>query len=166
MDISTISKAPREVPLSVPGRAVNVVPLTLGDWAALQQWIKDHVPSPVAVAFARLDEMRRRGVRVDRSDREALLATANAAKWPPPIGGQAWYDAIDHDPDAGRAAFLGAVIRPEHNDGMTKAGVAELARAYAASDDTPSVQADMGRLILAAFGVDEPPKESAPTTTS
>jgi hypothetical protein len=106
-DLATLASTPREVPLSC-GESVHVAPLNLREWAVLQQWIKDKVPSPLVVARDNI-----KGVDLPREDRQAILASAAAIPWPPRPGTPGWIDAINRadDQKAASVAFLAAVLR-------------------------------------------------------
>lgn len=137
-DLATLSSAPREITLAC-GETVAVAPLKAREWGRLQQWIKDHVPSPLARAKAAADLVD----DLSRDERNHLLASAAVKPWPPRPGSQAWIDAIAEadDQQACTVAFLAAVLRD-----------ADMAARLAPR----LVGDDFRRLNLAAFGADEP----------
>lgn len=106
-DLATLASAPREIVLSC-GETVRVAPLTLREWAGLQQYIKDRIPSPLAVAKANLQ-----GVELLPDDRRAVLSAAAMIPWPPRPGSQGWLDAIARadDQQACSVAFLSAALK-------------------------------------------------------
>ncbi len=134
-DLATLASAAREIAL-VCGEAVKVAPLALREWAVLQQWIKDKVPSPVVVARDNI-----KGVDLSKEDRHAILTHAASIPWPPRPGTQGWIDAINRAEDQASAsvAFLTAVLRDV-------AAAERLAEKLAGED--------FANLCSAAFGVD------------
>lgn len=137
MDIATLSGCPRKIILSC-GESVHVSPLKVRDWGQLQAWLRDNVPSPLAVAQSNLEL-----VPMAKEDRQSVLSHAALQPWPPRVGGRGWLEAIDRAEDqvACALAVLRVVLRDEVR-------AQELV--------TKVTGADFREIFSAAMGLDEP----------
>jgi hypothetical protein len=111
LDSTQATRCP--VALTLAGKEYPIRQLSHGEWAPLQAWLKKSVPSPVAEAVRAIRELEAAGERPTDSERSAIMANAHerARLWPPRVGSQHWFDAlneIDGAPAQTIRAILGA----------------------------------------------------------
>ncbi len=130
------------------GTIYKVGRLTMREWALFQAWIKANAPRPLG--SLRSEDME----GLSKEDRGVILRAAfeeNKA-WPPRIGSQAWFKAIDTP--GGHAELLRAILgkfQPEIT----------LDRCEALAETLDLTGAVM--LTCHALGVDPDPKSPPPT---
>ena len=108
-DLPAIAGCPRKVVLQC-GESVEIAPLKVREWASLQQWIRNNVPSPLAVAVENMESSP-----LSKEDRQAVLSAAAMQPWPPRAGSRGWLDAIDRAEDQ-RGCFQAILTTILHDD--------------------------------------------------
>jgi hypothetical protein len=149
MDRATLTNAPREFALG--GRTFLVTSLTEAEKGQLQAWLKARHPGPLGA----LDDATL--ARFGPANRRALIdaAVAQARSWPPRVGSQAWWDAMD-TVEGGGAKFLHLVL--SRANPFSEAEAAELNRTLELDEFLP--------LMAHAMGYELPPKAEGATGTA
>lgn len=109
MDLSQTVAAP--TPVRYAGRDLNVVPLTLRQWGALQGWLKGAAPDPIERALAAIERETAAGRAPAPAATKWLYEQAyeEARAWPPQVGSPRWFDALDRL-DEGNARLVQAIF--------------------------------------------------------
>lgn len=158
MDSTQATRTP--VPLTLAGKEYPIRQLSHSEWAPLQAWLKKSVPSPVAEAVRAIRELEAAGERPTDSERSALMANAHeqARLWPPRVGGQHWFDAlnaIDGAPERTIRAILAsggtAVTDDEAHEIFAGSSVEEITAMWAQAlhGDAPRPKAATGTTTTA-----------------
>jgi hypothetical protein len=138
------------VDLEIAGRAFRVGELTLRDWAPVQAWIKAHVPGPLSSLgspdFKKLPGDVKRDVLAEALEQDRT-------SWPPRIGSQSWFLAMDVE--GGHAELLLALLGKCQP--VDRAEALAIAEAISFEQILPAVLAGLG-----LFG----PKSPAPAATA
>ncbi len=109
MDLAQATGVAETIDLAGEPRQVRL--LTLKEWGAVSAWLKRASPSPVTRAMISIQQMRDAGEPMDQATRDEALDHAQRAAlaWPPRIGSQEWFDAIERV-DGGLARLLFEVV--------------------------------------------------------
>ena len=134
-----LNNNPREAALG--GKAYRVSALKEREWGAVQAWIKDHVPGPLAL----VDDAALDGLSAAHRQEMIRVAMQEARNWPPRILSEAWWDAIDHP--GGRELFLRTVLL-KHQD-VPDAEILALA-------EDGFVRSEFLGLVFILLGVEDP----------
>lgn len=135
-DITRVLPVP--VTVNLAGKPYKVSELTLEDFAALQQWIKEHYPHP-------FDRIREHISKFDKSQQEILLRAAyeDGEDWPPSVLSERGRRLLLTS-EKGSVEFIRLVLSKNQPD-FTLADATHLCHAAKSED----VQA----LLSAAFGI-------------
>lgn len=155
MDSTQATRCP--VALTLAGKEYPIRQLSHSEWAPLQAWLKKSVPSPVAEAVRAIRELEAAGERPSDSERSAIMANAHeqARLWPPRVGSQHWFDALNAIHDA-----PGHVIQAVLASGGTSVPLDEADRIF-----TAATLAEVGAMWAQALHGDAPsPKATTGTT--
>jgi uncharacterized protein (DUF1800 family) len=153
MDSTQATRCP--VALTLAGKDYPIRQLSHSEWAPLQAWLKKSVPSPVAEAVRAIRELESADSRPSDPERSAIMANAHeqARLWPPRVGSQHWFDAlnaIDGAPAMTIRAILaagGTAVTDDEADAIfAEASVEEVGAMWAQAlhGDAPSPKATTG----------------------
>ena len=109
MDLSQATGAVETI--DVAGEEHLVRPLTMKEWGAVTAWLKRQAPSPVTRAGRAIDQAAADGEPLSFATQEAMLnhAQRSALNWPPRLGSEAWFDALDRT-EGGQARLVFEVL--------------------------------------------------------
>lgn len=156
MDSTQATRCP--VGVTLAGKEYPIRQLGHSQWAPLQAWLKKAVPSPVAEAMRAMRELEQSGEPLGDSARSMLMTNAHeqARLWPPRVGGQHWFDALNAI-DGAPARTIQAILAA----GGTEVSLDEADRIFADS----SVE-EMGALWVQALHGDAPAPKATTGPTS
>jgi hypothetical protein len=157
MDLAQATGTPEEISLGGVPRPVRL--LTMREWANISALIKKHCPSPVTRAYMAIQQAKNEGMPIDPLIEERMLdrAERQALAWPPRLGSEAWFDALNGI-DGGDARLLHEVLS------KTDLGFTPEAADALAPKVTPDEWADLFRVAL--YGTHPRPKGEAAAATA
>ena len=154
MNLDQLTNAPREIWLGGnDGRTYLVSALELGEWGALQCWLKEVAPDPVAHALDQLARAASQDMAINEAGKRELMrqARADARIWPPKVGTRAWFDLLE-ETDGGTIRFLWVALR-KHQKSFGLDDAAKLEKTMTTEQST--------EVICGALGMESPAKKDA-----